>query len=381
MQFISSSQHKGVILFVCSLAKEGGLTLELSIAQFWSSGIASHEPTCVDFEIAFHGICIDQKVIALDGSESPLRIVARSLLASERLVPVATLNKIKMPYRPVESNLRSLPTSRDRLPSGKQIIALTLTYKFKLEDSAEIKPHVPLLNNRIYDNKFESQFYRISDSNKCVYSSGDVYPSYVKLSKGEYTLQLYIREPEAFYVGPPSREKLPKIAPPGSVLVGSITYGAVSSFSKKDDQNQHAPASYSISFIIPPSKVDDDQEKGVSVGKKSISERLDEEVRDTKIKFLFSLKQESDDDKSAWLELVASLKSEYPKYTPLLTKILECVLQKTTGDDKIGHQKEAMALLALSPPLCSRSRLSRNLAVAVAAAPAKLVLPGVHAAR
>lgn len=99
----------------------------------------------------FHGICIDQKVIALDGSESPLRIVARSLLASERLAPVATLNKvsqesieaceislflpyidlyclqIKVPYRPVESNLCSLPTSRDRLPSGKQIIALTLT--------------------------------------------------------------------------------------------------------------------------------------------------------------------------------------------------------------------------------------------------------------
>ncbi|KAK3154839.1 hypothetical protein QOZ80_2BG0195730 [Eleusine coracana subsp. coracana] len=378
-----------------SFPVEGGLTLELSIAQFWSSGIASHEPTFVDFEIVFHGICIDQKVIALDGSESPLRIVARSLLASERLVPVATLNKIRMPYRPVESNLCSLPTSRDRLPSGKQIIALTLTYKFKLEDSAEIKPHIPLLNNRIYDNKFESQFYRISDSNKCVYSTGDVYPSYVKLSKGEYTLQVYIRhenvqfleklkqlvlfierkldkkdfiplsfysepdgsvvgngtfkssilipgEPEAFYVGPPSREKRPKNVPPGSVLVGSITYGTVSTFNKKDDQNQHAPASYSISYIIPPSKVDDDKEKAVSVGTKSISEQLDEEVRDTKIKFLSSLKQETDDDKSSWLELVASLKSEYPKYTPLLTKILECVLQKTC-DDKISHQKEIVA--------------------------------------
>jgi hypothetical protein len=45
-------------------------------------------------QIVFHGICVDQKVIALDGSESPLCIVARSLLASERLVPVATLNKV-----------------------------------------------------------------------------------------------------------------------------------------------------------------------------------------------------------------------------------------------------------------------------------------------
>ncbi|RCV07666.1 hypothetical protein SETIT_1G263600v2 [Setaria italica] len=377
-----------------SFPVEGGLTLELSIAQFWSSGIASHEPTCVDFEIVFHGICIDQKVIALDGSESPLRIVARSLLASEKLAPVATLNKIKTPYRPVECNLSSLPTDRDRLPSGKQVIALTLTYKFKLEDSAEVKPHVPLLNNRIYDNKFESQFYRISDSNKRVYSSGDVYPSYVKLSKGEYTLQLYIRhenvqfleklkqlvlfierkldkkdfiplsfysepdgpivgsgtfrstilvpgEPEAFYVSPPSREQLPKNAPPGAVLVGSITYGTVSTFNKKDDQKQHAPVSYNISYSIPPSKVNDDKEKGVSVGTKSISEQLVEEVRDTKIKFLSSLKQETEEDKSAWSELVASLKSEYPKYTPLLAKILECVLRKA-NDDKIGHEKEVI---------------------------------------
>lgn len=34
------------------------------------------------------------------------------------------------------------------------------------------------------------------------------------------------------------------------------------------------------------------------------------------------------------------VQSEYPKYTPLLAKILECVLQKTAYDDKIGHEKE-----------------------------------------
>lgn len=36
--------------------------------------------------------------------------------------------QLKIPYRPVESNLTSLPTNRDKLPSGKQIIALTLTW-------------------------------------------------------------------------------------------------------------------------------------------------------------------------------------------------------------------------------------------------------------
>jgi tripeptidyl-peptidase-2 len=39
-------------------------------------------------------------------------------------------------------------------------------YKVKLDDGAEIKPRIPFLNGRIYDTKFESQFYMISDSNK-----------------------------------------------------------------------------------------------------------------------------------------------------------------------------------------------------------------------
>ena len=30
---------------------EGGRTMELAIAQFWSSGIGSHETTVVDFEV------------------------------------------------------------------------------------------------------------------------------------------------------------------------------------------------------------------------------------------------------------------------------------------------------------------------------------------
>jgi hypothetical protein len=50
---------------------------------------------------------------------------------------------------------------------SQPVLPLNLySYKIKLEEGAEIKPHLPLLNNRIYDNKFESQFYRISDSNK-----------------------------------------------------------------------------------------------------------------------------------------------------------------------------------------------------------------------
>ncbi|XP_064990083.1 tripeptidyl-peptidase 2-like isoform X2 [Musa acuminata AAA Group] len=372
---------------------KGGLTMELAVAQFWSSGIGSHEATHVDFEIAFHGININQEALVLDGSEAPSRIVARSLLASEKLVPAAALNKLKIPYRPVDSNLRSLRTNRDKLPSGKQIMALTLSYKFKLEEGGEIKPCIPLLNNRIYDNKFESQFYTISDSNKRVYASGDVYPHYVKLPKGEFTLRLYIRhenihileklkqlvlfvnrklekkdciqlsffsepdgpimgngtfkssvlvpgEAEAFYISPPLREKLPKNSLPGAVLLGSISYGTISLKNKKDGQNhQQPPVSYHISYLVPPSKIDEEKAKETIGSKKSASERLDEELRDAKIRFLSELKRDSDEERSAWYELAASLKMEYPSYTPLLAKILECIVSGSPDQDKISHNQ------------------------------------------
>ncbi|XP_050220637.1 tripeptidyl-peptidase 2 isoform X2 [Mercurialis annua] len=375
----------------------GGQTMELAIAQFWSSGIGSHETTAIDFEIVFHGIDINKEDIMLDGSEAPFRIDAQALLATEKLAPVAILNKIRVPYRPIDAKLSTLTVDRDKLPSGKQTLALTLSYKFKLEDASEIKPQVPLLNNRIYDNKFESQFYMISDTNKRVYAMGDVYPNSSKLPKGEYNLQLYLRhdnvqylekmkqlvlfvernleekdvirlnffsEPdgpvmgngtfkssilvpgkkEAIYLGPPMKDKLPKNTPQGSVLLGAISYGKLSFAAQGEGRNpQKNPVSYQVSYIVPPNKVEVDEDKGKgssSASSKSIFERLDEEVRDAKIKVFGSLKQETDEDRSEWKKLAASLKSEYPNYTLLLAKILEGLVSVSNVNDKVGHDED-----------------------------------------
>ncbi|MBA0763157.1 hypothetical protein Gotri_012662 [Gossypium trilobum] len=77
--------------------------------------------------IVFHGIGVNRTEVVLDGSEAPIRIEAEALLASEKLAPTAVLNKIRVPYRPIEAKLCTLPSNRDKLPSGKQILALTLT--------------------------------------------------------------------------------------------------------------------------------------------------------------------------------------------------------------------------------------------------------------
>ncbi|KAM0047332.1 putative tripeptidyl-peptidase II [Helianthus debilis subsp. tardiflorus] len=375
---------------------EGGRTMELVIAQFWSSGVGSNEPAVVEFELAFHGIDVSKDEVILDGSEAPVRIEAQSLLSSEKLAPIAKLNKIRVPYRPVDSKLSALSADRDKLPSGKQILALTLTYKFKLEDAAEVKPQIPLLNNRIYDNKFESQFYMISDSNKRIYATGDVYPEYAKLPKGDYTLQLHLRHEnvsyleklkqlvlfierkldkavqlsfytqpdgpvtgtgsyslstldpgskEAFYIGPPIKDKLPKNSPEGSVLVGAISYGKPSTVvSDQANDPEKNPASYQITYLVPPTKADEDKGKNSTskTSTKTVSERLEEEVRDAKIKVLANLKQGTEDERAEWKKLSVSLKAEYPNYTPLLAQILEGLISQEV-EDKAHHYEEIIA--------------------------------------
>uniref|UniRef100_A0A7N0V8S6 Tripeptidyl-peptidase II n=1 Tax=Kalanchoe fedtschenkoi TaxID=63787 RepID=A0A7N0V8S6_KALFE len=372
---------------------EGGRTMELAVAQFWMSGIGSCEATVVDFEIFFHGIVVNKNEVLLDGSEGPLRIDAETQLSSEKLAPVASLNKLRFPYRPVESRICALASNRDKLPSGNLILALVLIYKFKLEERAEITPQIPLLNNRIYDTKFESQFYMISDDNKRVHAMGDVYPKSSKLPKGEYMLQLYLRhdniqclermkqlvlfiektlddkeairlnffsEPdgpvigngafnssvlipgkrESFYVGPPVKEKLPKGLTQGSVLVGTISYGKLSGQEEGKDSQQH-PVSYPVCFIVPPIKLEDDKGKDTSLSEsKSVAERLEEEVRDAKIKMLTSLSLNSCEERCEWRKLSVSLKSEYPKYTPLLVRIMEGLLSQSNNEDKIVHNGE-----------------------------------------
>lgn len=44
----------------------------------------------------FRGIHISKEEVVLDGSEAPVRIDAEALLSTEKLVPSAVLNKVKL---------------------------------------------------------------------------------------------------------------------------------------------------------------------------------------------------------------------------------------------------------------------------------------------
>ncbi|KAK1307536.1 hypothetical protein QJS10_CPA09g01678 [Acorus calamus] len=230
---------------------KGGLMMELVIAQFWSSGIGSHEATVVNFEIEFHGISSHKAAVTLDGSEAPVRIDTKALISSEKLVPAANLMKVRIPYRPIDSNLSSLTASRDKLPSGKQILSLTLMHA-NVEVLEKLKQLVLFIERKL-------------DKKNC---------------------------------------------PPGSVLVGKISYGKMSLGARNENQNQQSsPVSYHISYVVPPPKLEEDKGKDTSSCTQSVSERLEDE-------------------------------QEYPKYTPLLSKILEGLLNSGADEDKIIRNEE-----------------------------------------
>ncbi|KAM0003740.1 putative tripeptidyl-peptidase II [Helianthus debilis subsp. tardiflorus] len=80
------------------------------------------------------------------------------------------------------------------------------------------------------------------------------------------------------------------------------------------------PAPYQITYLLPPTKADEDKGKNSTskTSTRSVSERLEEDVRDAKIKVLANLKQGTEDERAEWKKIPVSLKAEYPNYTPLL---------------------------------------------------------------
>ncbi|GLJ21474.1 hypothetical protein SUGI_0396320 [Cryptomeria japonica] len=375
---------------------ESSRTIEITIAEFWSSGNGSHMTTIVDLEIEFHGIMGNKEEILLSSSEAPTKIDVKALLSTEMLTPAATLTKVRVPYRPVESVLFPLPTTLDKLPSGAQIYGLTLTYKFTLAEESDVSAHVPLLNNRIYDTQFESQFYMIADTNKRVLAMGDVYPKATKLPKGDYTLRFLLRhdnthyleklkkmvlfiernldkksviglsfyshpdgsvtgadsfnstllasgETQALYISPPADDKLPKDCSAGALLIGEITYGKLSLGNKKGEQNgDNCPASSEISYMVPPAAKGEEKEKEKSSARSKISLdlRLEQAVRDSKLRILSSLPRDTMEEYEEWRNLATTLKLQYPQDTELLTSILGGLVSMSLNEENRKHQKE-----------------------------------------
>ena len=66
------------------------------------------------------------------GGEGVTRIQVKSNLKHEEIAPSVSFKTLTQQLRPSESKIRCLMGERDRLPEGRQIYALELTYNLHI---------------------------------------------------------------------------------------------------------------------------------------------------------------------------------------------------------------------------------------------------------
>ena len=172
-----------------SLSVLGGVTLELVVAQYWSS----LGPSEVSIEAVFHGLVAQPRDLFLSGGDWVTQVSLAAPLRPEEAHPQLSLEVLRRSVRPSESQIRPL-SERDVLVNGRQSYELCLVYNFKFpECAAEVSPRAPVLLDLLYENPYEAQFWMLFDSNRRHLASGDVFEEKVKLSKGAYTLRFQVR--------------------------------------------------------------------------------------------------------------------------------------------------------------------------------------------
>lgn len=144
-----------------------GGTLELTLAQFWSSlgGVT------LEVDLTFHGVLVEPAVggagggsgggsgvVVIDGASGAAKIHLRAPLRRERMKPTAKLDVVRLPLRPAaDAELAPLSGPRDVLPGGRTIHKLVLTYKLILAEGGKVTPRLPALNRFVYDSEVEAQ--------------------------------------------------------------------------------------------------------------------------------------------------------------------------------------------------------------------------------
>ncbi len=354
-----------------------GRTLEICLAQFWSS-LGECQ---VEVSAEFHGVLTDPGVVGLDGGELATRLNLATPLRKERVAPTITLDTLRRPIRPSEADLRPLDGERDQLPEQRQINELILTYEFKLDADATVTPRVALANIVETQESWQSSLYLIFDSAKQVVHRWGLAPRSVSLKKGDYVLRFHLRhddreqlekvkdmpllldqtlgksvgielynDPDDALAGDGGKfgtrtlaagaraaawaaavpaEKLPKAAQPGDVLLGSMMFAAGDA-----KRTSGVPVLYTVppkpsSSVGPPSPTDKDD--------RTAEQKYAEAVRDAQVAQLGKLHGEK--DRALFDRVAGEVLAEFPNHLPVLME----QLKRADGADR---EKDLQAVVA-----------------------------------
>lgn len=353
-----------------SFAVMGGRTLELALAQYWSSlGQGSF-----DVELAFHGLVPDSTQVHFDGADLVTYVDVDVPFGRERLDPKAEAKTLRRRLRPVDFEIHAGDAERDMLPRGRLIHQAVLTYRIELDGRARIQPRTfQGLYEDIYES-WSSALWMLFDKNKRRLGTGPLWGDRaIALDKGTYTLRLHVRHEDPkrleairdailyldmklgkpvklpifgsgeallagsprfearevqagdrvrLWLAPPSAGSLPKLAQAGDMLLGQIYFGA------KDEESfgsGRRPGGWPLSLHLPPEPAEKKKPKQVDDDSKDAKpdplEATREAVRDLEVARLGALRKAQ--EKKAFATLAAEILREHPGYLPVLVEQLK----------------------------------------------------------
>ena len=160
----------------------GGRTLELTLAQFWSSlgsGLAG-------LSVTFHGVTASTSDLVLDGAQSIARmdVTAPESIGSAAISPSASLSVHRRLLRP-KAGASIVPLGeRDLFPGEQRSHELQQEYELELKEASSVTLRALRVQNRLYENPVESQLMMVYDEHKRFLGASDAWPEALKLPKG-----------------------------------------------------------------------------------------------------------------------------------------------------------------------------------------------------
>jgi hypothetical protein len=186
---------------VISWPVTAGVTMELSLARFWST---IEDPMCA-LTVHFRGVDPSPERVLLHGGcrVSGMVRVANTLGAGiVEIHPSAKLEKWVAVVKPVAPGKVSTLGERDALmtdgpgrTADTPLYQLVLEYDVDLAEPAEVTPTWPSLQGILYESDYLAQFFLIFDSRRKLMGQGDAWPSATKLGKGRHVVRLQVKHP------------------------------------------------------------------------------------------------------------------------------------------------------------------------------------------
>ncbi|MEO0629303.1 MAG: tripeptidyl peptidase II, partial [Planctomycetota bacterium] len=172
-----------------SMRVDGGRTVELALAQNWSS-LGEGE---FDVTVRFRGVQPEPSQIMIDGAHYVTPMNISSPLRDANVRPSGSFTGLRRSIRPTDWTISALDSTRDMLPEGRQTYEIVLEYDLSMSDDGTVRIDPAASAVPHFWDEFESSLWRIYDEhNKAVVTSAGGNED-VELDEGDYTVEFHVR--------------------------------------------------------------------------------------------------------------------------------------------------------------------------------------------